>query len=92
MRQEQRAYQYDFLDRLTFAGVYAGPQMIEERYYTYDQIGNLLSFRHRYPAAGQGRGAFAAGGAGAATTTAAGPASTASPAAACLQPTTPAAR
>ncbi len=47
VRQEERTYQYDFLDRLTYAGVYAGQQMIEERYYTYDQIGNLLSFRHR---------------------------------------------
>jgi hypothetical protein len=64
-RQETRSYQYDFLDRLTFAGVddtsLAGTQMIEERYYSYDQIGNLLSFRHRYPSAGQGRGAFQTG-------------------------------
>ena len=60
-RGEVRGYVYDHLDRLTFAAVHEGTQMIEERYYTYDTIGNLLSFRHRRPPADRGRGAFTGG-------------------------------
>ena len=62
VHDEVRSYVYDDLDRLVFADVYSGAQMIEERYYAYDTIGNLLSFRHRFPASGWGTGSIASGG------------------------------
>lgn len=61
VRDETQSFIYDHLDRLINADVYAGQQMIEERYYTYDEIGNMLSFRHRQPAAALGRGVLLPG-------------------------------
>jgi RHS repeat-associated protein len=61
--EELRTYGYDALDRLISAGVKNGAgQSIEQRGFSYDQLGNLLSMNVTLSTAAQMRGLFLPGG------------------------------